>query len=526
MTFRVLVTDPIAQEGIDILKGGAEVDVRLGLPKDKLIASLGDYDALVVRSETKVTAEVIEAGQRLQVIGRAGVGVDNIDVEAASRRGIIVVNAPEGNTISAAEHALALLLAVARHIPQAYQQLQKGIWRRQEHMGVEVRGKVLGIVGLGRVGSEVAKRARGMEMKLLVYDPYVSAEQASRLGAEVVSLEDLVRRSDFITIHTTLTSTTHGLIGARELSLAKPTAYIINAARGGIVDEAALRQAVDQGRLAGAAVDVFTQEPATENPLFGSDKIIVTPHLGASTAEAQTNVAVDTAEQVLAVLRGQPVRYAVNAPLVAPEAYAQLFPYIAAAANLGRLLNQLLEGQLEAVTILYEGEIANHDSRPLKAALLSGLLEAVTDERVNVVNVDHVVAHRGLKITEQHNLTCENYSSLLTAEVKASRGKSLAAATLMRGETHIVRLNDYWMDVVPTGGYFLFIDHRDRPGLIGSVGNILGQADINISSMQVGRLQPRGRALMVLGLDGPIREEHRKQLLAIPDVYAVRLVKL
>lgn len=526
VNFKVLVSDPIAREGIEALKLGAEVDVHTGLSPQALREIIGDYEALVVRSETRVDAPLIQAGRKLQVIGRAGVGVDNIDLEAATRRGIVVVNAPEANTISAAEHTLGLLLALARHIPQAHMQLQQGVWQRNQYLGMEVRRKVLGIVGLGRVGSEVTKRAQGLEMRVLAFDPYVSPEHARNLGVELVSLEELLQRSDFISIHTPLTPATHALLGSKELRLAKPTAYLINAARGGIVDEVALRQAVDQGWLAGAGVDVFTEEPARDNPLFGSDKIIVTPHLGASTAEAQTSVAVDVAGQVLAVLQGQLARYAVNAPLISPETYALVAAYLPVASYVGQLITQLAEGQLEGLNLRYEGDMANYDTLPLKAALIGGLLEPVTEERINIVNVNHVVAQRGLKVREQKDPACENYSCLLTAEASTSRGMTTVAATLMRGQTHVVRIDDYWLDVVPTGSYFLFNDHRDRPGLIGAVGTLLGKADINISSMQVGRLQPRGRALMILGLDEPIQEEQRQQILSIPDVYTVKLVKL
>ncbi len=502
------------------------MDVKTGLTPEELIAIIGDYDALVVRSETKVTAAVIEAGRRLQVIGRAGVGVDNIDLEAATRRGIEVVNAPTGNTISAAEHTIALMLASARHIPQAHASLRAGQWRRAEFMGTEVRGKTLGVVGLGKVGTEVARRAQGMEMKIIGHDPFISPDHARNLGVELVSLEELLRRSDFITLHTPLTGSTRGLIGQRELELVKPTLRIINCARGGIVDEEALYEAVESGRMAGAAVDVFSQEPAKDNILFKSDRIIVTPHLAASTAEAQVGVAVDVAEQIAAVLRGEPARYAVNAPLIAPETYSVLGPYIGAAYQVGRLATQLAEGQMGTITISYEGDIATQDNTPLKAAVLRGLLEKISEEPVNIVNAELVARNRGLRISEQKRTECETYGNLITIKLSTSQGETVVAGTVMRGEVHIVLVNGYWIDVVPSGGYVLFSDHRDRPGLIGAVGNVTGKADINISSMQVGRIQPRGRALMVLGLDEPIPEAVRQQLLAIPDIYTAKVVAL
>ncbi len=523
---KVLIADPIAQEGIEALRAHAEVDVRLRLGHDELIAAIGDYDAIVVRSETKVSAEIIEAGHKLQVIGRAGVGVDNIDIEAATRKGIVVVNAPTGNTISAAEHTIAMMLALARHIPQANVRLKSGDWRRQDFLGTELRNKTLGIIGLGNVGSEVARRASGFQMRLIAYDPFVSTEYAQNLGADLVSLEVLLKESDFITIHTPLTKITRRLIGAKELAMVKPTVRIINCARGGVIDEEALYKAVEEGAAAGAAIDVFTEEPAKDSILFKSDKILVTPHLAASTAEAQAGAALDVAEQIIAVLHGQPARYAVNTPLISPETLAVVGPFLSVAQLIGRLLYQLGEGQISTISIKYEGEIANHDTTALKAAVLGGLLETISEERVNLVNANIIAQRRGLKITEQKDINCENYGNLITLEVTTSTGTVTVAGTVMRGEPHLVRVNSYWIDVVPRGGYFLLSDHRDRPGLIGAVGTILGDADINISSMQLGRLEPRGRALLVLELDQPVDEKLLLKLQSLSEIYTMKLVKL
>jgi D-3-phosphoglycerate dehydrogenase len=362
---KVLVADPIAQEGIEALRAHAEVDVRLGMSPDELIAIISEYDALVVRSDTQVSKEVIEAGENLQVIARAGVGVDNIDVEAATRKGIVVVNAPSGNIISAAEHTIALMLAMARHIPQANAVLRSGQWRRHDFIGVEVRGKTLGIIGLGNVGTEVMRRAKGLEMRIVAHDPFVSLEYAGTLGVELVSLDELLRQSDFITLHTPLSELTKGLIGAKELAKVKPTVCLINCARGGIIDEQALFEAVEKGKVAAAAIDVFAEEPVTESVLFQSDRIIVTPHLAASTAEAQTTVALDVAEQIGAALRGQPPRYAVNVPFIPPETVAVVGPFLGVSQHIGRLLTQLAKGQMSAISIKYEGEIANHDTAVL-----------------------------------------------------------------------------------------------------------------------------------------------------------------
>ncbi|MCX6020885.1 MAG: phosphoglycerate dehydrogenase, partial [Chloroflexi bacterium] len=408
---RVLVTDPIAQDGIDafLAADSVTVDVRLGLKGDALLEAIPDYAALVVRSETKVTAEVLRAGRRLQVVGRAGVGVDNIDVETATQLGIVVVYAPTGNTFSAAELAVGLMMSLARHIPQAHGLLKQGQWRRQDFVGIEVRHKVLGVIGLGRVGAAVARRAVGLEMRVVAFDPFVSLEYARAMGVEVVSMDELLRMSDFISVHTPLTQGTRGLIGEEELRKVKPGVRLINTARGGIIEEEALARAVEDGRVAGAAVDVFTQEPITaDNPLLKSNRIILTPHLGASTEEAQTNVAIDVAEQVLAVLDGRPVRYAVNAPLIAAETMTVIGPATGIARILGRLARQLAPGQPASLQISYDGEIATFDTTPLKAAVLGGMLEGVTEERVTLVNAHLAAQQRGLRVTEVKNATSED----------------------------------------------------------------------------------------------------------------------
>lgn len=523
---KILITDPVANEGIEALECQAEVDVKLGLKPEELKQIISDYEALIVRSETKVTADIIQAGGKLQVIARAGVGLDNIDVATATRRGIVVVNAPTGNTIAAAEHTIALMLALARHIPQASSKLKCGVWQRSEYMGVELKNKTLGIIGLGNVGSEVARRAQAFEMRLIAYDPFVSADYARGLKVELVSFDQLLRESDFITLHLPLTSDTKRLIGAKELDKMKPTVRIINCARGELIDEQALFKAVEAGKVAGAALDVFATEPVTDSVLFKSDRIIVTPHLGAATTEAQATVALEVAEQVMAVLRGQPARYAVNAPQIPSELLAVLAPFMQVASTLGSLARQLMEGQINSIRIQYSGEIANYDTSAIKASVIGGLLEGISEERINIVNATMIAAQRGIKIVEQKETACENYASLTTLEVVTDAGTTIVAGTVLRGEPHIVRVNDFWPDIIPTGGYFLFSDHRDRPGLIGAVGTITGKADINISSMQLARLQPRGPALMILALDEPLPEEQRQEILAIPDVYTAKLVKL
>ncbi len=523
---KVLIADKLADEGVDILRPHAEVDVKTNLKPEELISIIGDYEALLVRSQTQVTAEVIQAGKKLLVIGRAGVGVDNIDLDEATQRGIVVVNAPTGNTISAAEHTIALMLALARHIPQANTVLKSGVWQRSKFMGTEVRDKTLGIIGLGNVGSEVARRARGLQMKLIAHDPFISVDHAHNLRVELVPLKQLLKEADFITLHIPLTKSTKGLIGAKELALVKPTVRIINTARGGLIDEKALAKAIKEKKVAGAAIDVFATEPTTSSILFENDNIIVTPHLGASTAEAQAMAAKDVAEQVVDIFKGQPPRYSVNAPFIPAETLSALAPFMKVASTLGKLVSQLAEGQTNAIQIKYEGEISNYDTNTLKASVLGGLLEEISEERVNLVNANLLAARRGLTVVEQKESACENYASLITVEVTTSDGATTVAGTVIRGESHVVRVNSYWMDIVPTGGYFMFCDHRDRPGLLGSVGKITGDADINISTMHVSRLKPRGQALMILALDEPLSEEEQQKILAVPDVYTAKLVKL
>ena len=523
---KILIADRVVEEGIDILRNHAEVDIRTGLKPEELLTIIGDYDAMVVRSQTQVTADVIKAGQKLQVVARAGVGVDNIDVEEATRQGIVVVNAPTSNTISATEHTIALMLALARHVPQANTVLKSGQWQRNKFIGTEVRNKTLGIIGLGNIGSEVAKRARGLEMKVIAYDPFISVDHAQKLQVEIVPLKQLLQESDFISLHVPLTTTTKGIIGAKEISLLKPTARLINTARGGLIDEVALTKAIRENKVAGAAFDVFTVEPTTESILFGENNIIVTPHLGASTTEAQTTVARDIAEQIIAVLKGQPAKYAVNAPFISAEIFSVLAPFIKAATIAGKLVSQLVEGQMRSIQIKYEGEIANYDTNTFKAAILGGLLEQISEERVNLVNASLIATRRGLTAVEQKETACENYASLITVAATTSTGATTVATTVMRGETHIVRVNDYWIDIVPDEGYFLFSDHLDRPGILGAVGRVTGDANINISSMHVGRLQRRGQALMILVLDEPLTEEIKQKILSIPDIHSAKLVKL
>ena len=523
---KVLVSDPIGPEGVSLLETGAEVDVKTGMKPTELLETVGAYEALVVRSETKVNRDVIEAGRKLQVIARAGIGVDNIDLEAATGAGIAVVNAPTGNTVAAAEHTIALMLAMARNVPGAHHSLKSGEWQRSAFMGVEVRDKTLGICGLGRVGTEVARRAQAFGMRLVGYDPFVAPDYARRIGVELMSLDELLAASDFVTLHTPLTEGTRGMLGMRQMKSIKPGARVINVARGELVDEAALLAGLESGRLSGVALDVFAKEPPDPSQLLEHPKAILTPHLGASTREAQREVAIEAAEQVLAVLKGEPARNTVNAPFVAPEVHEVLAPFVPAASMVGKLLGFLSEGQVTGVTVSYEGEIAHHDCRMLQAAVLAGLLGPVSTVNVNLINAPVLARERGWGVTEQSNRVSREYASLISATLQTANGSLTLAATSMRNETHIVKFNDYWMDIVPNTPFLLFVDNLDQPGSIGAVGTIAGRHNINISFMGVGRIKLRGQAMMVLGLDDPVPPHVMEEITALPHISSARLAML
>lgn len=519
---RVLVADPLVEDGLTRLRAAADVDVRTRLSEPDLVAAIGSYDALIVRSETSVTAAVLEAGRSLKVVGRAGVGVDNIDVTAATRHGILVVNAPRGNIIAAAEHTIGLLFALARNIPQADAALQRGEWNRSRYTGVEIRGKTLGIVGLGNIGSEVARRALGLEMDLIAFDPAVPRERAEQLSVDLVSLEELFRRADFISVHAPLVAGTRNLIDASVLALAKPGARLINTSRGGIVDEAALYRALTAGGLAGAASDVFVNEPVGENPLLGLPNFIATPHIAASTVEAQASVAFDVSEEVLAVLRGELPRYAVNAPSLPPEEMAFLRPFAILAERLASLHVQLLDARVSQLEIDYQGELAERDVSLITASAIQGIFQPFTEERINAVNARLVARNRRLKLVERRIPAAGGgYANRLTLRTD---GHEIEGAVLA-GEPRLIRVGSFSMDLVPEGR-FLVSWHEDRPGVIGRIGTILGENDINIASMQVGRDAPRGRAMMMLTVDEPVGETVVNKLKGVYGMSDLRYVEL
>ena len=507
-----------------------DVEVRTGLSEDELVDAVADIAALVVRSQTQVTARVIAAAPHLEVIARAGVGVDNIDIEAATQRGVVVVNAPLANTLSAAEHAMALMLAVARNIPQAQASLREGKWERSRYQGVELSGRTLGVVGLGRIGSEVARRARAFDMRVVAFDPFVSSERASGLGVELLSLDDLLEQSDFVTLHTALHDETRGLLGKAEFERAGPGTYIINTARGALIDEQALYDAVESGQIAGAAIDVYSEEPAVGNVLTTSDKIVATPHLAASTIEAQDRAAVSVSEQVLAVLDGRPAPFAVNVPMVDPETMATIGPYIEAAELAARVATQLAAGQLQGLRIQYLGEIGNHEVAPLRAAAIVGVLERVSVGHVTIVNADQIAQEHGIRIEEDRGPAQEPYASLVVVEALTDNGNGIRVAATHSTHTpagsRVVRIGDYEVDISPQAApYVLAVENVDRPGMIGRVGLLLGEHEVNVNYMSVAAGEG-AQALMILGIDRALSSEEREELSRVDSVFGVRQIDL
>ena len=522
---RVLVAEAIAPEGIEALRARHEVDVRTGLSDEELRGAVGDYDALIVRSQVAVDAALIAAGPRLQVIGRAGVGVDNVDLDAATRAGITVVNAPTGNTIAAAEHTLALLFALARRVPAADASMRRGEWSRSALQGVQLRGRTLGIIGLGKIGMAIAERARALGMTLLGSDPYVTAEQAALRGVELVDMNELLECSDTVTVHVPLSRATTGLIDAKAIRRMKPGVFILNVARGGIVDERALADALREGRVGGAGIDVFDVEPPTGSPLLDAPNTVLTPHLGASTAEAQVAVAEEIAEQVLDVLDGRPAQYAVNAPLLSAEAEQTIGPYLPLAETLGRFLAQFARAGVGTLTVELAGDLARTESGPLTAAALRGLLETVTTERVNLVNAAILAKSRGITVVERKTADAGGFSATITLSGTVKDGSAAVGGTLAGGEMRIVRLNGYRLDMAAEDR-MLITRHHDRPGTIGRLGQLLGHADVNISSMHVARVAPREDALMVVSVDDDVSPDLEEAIRAddgVQELWTIRL---
>ena len=499
---KVLISDPITPAGIELFQqAGFEVEVKTDHTKEELIAKIKNYDALIVRSQTKVTAEIIEVADKLKVIGRAGVGVDNVDVEAATKKGIIVLNAPDGNTLSTAELTVAMLMALARSIPQAHGSLKSGAWDWKSFTGVELSGKNIGIVGMGRIGTEVAKRMLAMNMTVLAFDPFLTTEKAEALGVILVNLDRIITESDFITVHTPLTPETKGLFGVKEFARMKKGVRLINCARGGIYDEAALAEAIKSGQVAGAAIDVYPVEPPTDRALIDLPQTVVTPHLGASTKEAQENVAVDVAIEVIKVLKGEAFKNAVNLPPLRVEVRNAIQPFFGLMESLGKFIGQLAKPGINKLEVSYLGEIAKQETSYLSTLFLKGLLQADLGDEVNQVNAGFLAKERGLKVTEHKLPDVTGYANLIKVTAYTGKESHTVSGTIIeKDEGRIVELEGYHFDIVPQGN-LIVINHTDQPGVIGEVGTILGQHGINIAAMQVGRKQQGGNAIMIINVD-------------------------
>jgi D-3-phosphoglycerate dehydrogenase / 2-oxoglutarate reductase len=521
---KILIPEKLADPGIELLKRDFEVDVRPGLSPEELLGTIGEYDGMIIRSATRVTAEVIDRADNLKAIGRAGIGVDNIDIEAATKRGVIVANAPESNTVAAAEHTLGLMLASARRIPAADSSLRDGEWKRGAFKGVEVSGKTLGLIGLGHVGAIVARGAHGMGMRVLAYDPYVSEDRMRQVNVERAETTDEVfEQSDFVSLHVPRTPQTLGLVNEASLAKMKPSAYIINVARGGIVDETALYNALKEGTIAGAALDVFAEEPTTQSPIFTLPNVVVTPHLGASTAEAQDRAGITAAEQVATALRGAVPLHAINAPVPMGEGAEFVAQFSGLCEALGSLLYQLTDQTSDTLRVEYRGEVAGFDTRLLDVSAQKGLLASMVFEPLNFVNTPALARERGLKVETSRSSESADYTSL----VELRMGENAVSGTLFgpRMQPRLVGAMGFDFDVVPEK-HMLFIRNEDRPGMIGKLGSILGEHGINIGNMAVGRGEPGSRAAMAVTVDEPVPEEVLNALEETPGFNEARSVTL
>jgi D-3-phosphoglycerate dehydrogenase / 2-oxoglutarate reductase len=515
---KVLITEKLADAGVELLKQDLEVDVLLGLSPEELLERIDEYDGLIIRSSTKITADVIERAENLKAIGRAGIGVDNIDIEAATKRGVLVANAPESNTVAAAEHTLGLMLAAARRIPAADSSLREGEWKRSNFKGVEVSEKTLGLVGLGHVGAIVARGATGMGMRVQAYDPYVSEDRMRSMNVErAETLDEVFQNSDFVSLHVPRTPQTASMVDAGALEKMKPTAYLINVARGGIVDEMALYNALKEGTIAGAALDVFQEEPTTDSPLFTLPNVVVTPHLGASTAEAQDRAGITAAEQVATALWGAVPMHAINAPVPVGEGAEFVAQFSGLCEALGSLLYQLTDRPGNVLRIEYKGEIADYDTRLLDVSAQKGLLEPMVFEPLNFVNTPALARDRGLKVETSRVSESADYMSLVALRLEDERGENVVSGTLVgpRMQPRLVEIMGFDMDIVPEK-HMLFIRNEDVPGMIGKLGTVLGEHGINIGNMAVGRGEPGSRAAMAVTVDEPVPGEVLEALLRTP----------
>ncbi|MFC5541836.1 MAG: phosphoglycerate dehydrogenase [Bacilli bacterium] len=527
---KVFIADPLSEDGIFPLREEKDLNLEIiidtGNSQEELIQKIKGVDALIVRSATKVTREVIEAADKLKLIGRAGVGVDNIDLQAATERGIIVVNAPDGNTNSAAEHTIAMMTSLARHIPQAYLSLKNGKWDRKSYVGVELKNKTLGVIGFGRIGTEVAFRAKGQRMNVMAYDPFLTEERAKELGVTKATVDEICKEADFITVHTPLLPETKNLINKEKFALMKPGVRIINCARGGIINEDDLYDAIVEGKVAGAALDVFVEEPATDHKLLTLPQVIATPHLGASTVEAQESVAIDVSKDIIKYFKTGTVTNPVNMPSIPKELLAEVEPFFELAEKLGSFLSQVTSEPLKEINLFYAGEIANFDVRPLTANTLKGYLKKTHGENVNDVNARYLTERVGVKINENKTTTAKGFTNLITVEVKTANETHSVAGTLLNGlGARIVKVENFVVDVVPEG-HLLYIKNIDKPGAIGRVATKLAEKDINIATMQVGRERVGGSAVMILAIDNEVTSEDLAYVATLENIDEVKAITL
>ena len=521
---KILAADGISEKGIELLKSDFEVDVRDKLSHEELLEIIGNYDALMVRSASKVTADVIERATNLKIIGRAGVGVDNIDIPAATAKGIIVINSPGGNTIAATEHTFAMMLAMSRNIPIANETMQRGEWNRKQYVGVELKGKTLGVIGLGRIGMGVAKRALAFDMNVIGYDPYVNEERAKDLGVEISTLEEVITNSDFITVHMPLTPDTKNMISMNEMIKMKKGVRLINCARGGIINENDLAQAVKDGIVAGAAVDVFENEPiAADHPLIGVKNIVLTPHLGASTVEAQIGVSLDVSKGIRAALKGEPVTTAVNMAPVSQQVMQIIAPYLNLAERLGCTICSIAEGPIKKVEVTYNGEITEVNTGLLTTAIIKGMLNPILEKEVNYVNAPMIAKSRGIKVTEVKEKEVTDFANLITIKAVTGNKECSVKGTLFGSEGRIVEINNFKVDVDPHAR-IVICPHINRPGVIGTVGTFMGKYGINISAMAVGRTDINGTNLMVLTIDNDIPAEVFNEFKSLDVIFDAKLV--
>ena len=529
MAYRVLLTDSLGPEGLEKLRAQPEleIDVRPGITPDDLRTAIRGCDGVIVRSGARITADVLAQADHLRVIGRAGIGVDNVDVETATKRGIVVMNTPGGSNVTTAEHAITLLLALARNVPQAAAAVRAGRWERSRWLGTEVCNKILGVIGLGNIGAIVAERAIGLRMRVIAFDPFVTAETAARLRVELVSLEALYARADFVTIHTPLTPETRGLIGRETLARMKRGVRIVNCARGGIVDEAALADAIQAGQVAGAALDVLAEEPPPKDyPLLQLEQVICTPHLGASTGEAQVNVAIAIAQQVADFLCRGIIQNAVNVPSLSPEVLQVLRPYLLLAEKLGVLQAQLATELPVEVTVQASGEVAERDVRSLTAAVLRGLLGQLLGESVNFVNAPAIARERGIKVIESRTSETSDYVNALVVQVRTpTRTLGVEGAVFGAGTVRLTKIDGFRMEAVPEG-YILMLHNRDVPGVVGKVGTLLGESHINIAGIELGREKVGGMALSLIHVDDAVSDAVLERLRTLPQIVSAQLLRL